>query len=502
MRFILEHGIEINGVTKPFADAVSIFYDALQSSQRLPTTPHANCGKCEFRTEDPPSAPPRSGFHECWKAAFGWSDTDFQESTVLDLWNSRSKDALIAEHVLKLSDVRRDHIKIEPGKLGLSHGQRQWMQVSGEWEGGGPFFLDRERMELAINNWQYPFHFIDFETAAVALPYFAGQRPYGQIAFQFSHHVMYQDGRVEHRSQFLHRTVGTCPNVDFLRALKLALSEQGTVFRWAAHENTILRNLRKQLLESNAPPADRDELVEFIDGLTYSNESEGAGRVVGHRCMIDLKEIADRHFFHPATDGSSSLKKVLPAVFQSSETLKSIYGQAVYGANAQLRSLNFPEPMTWWQPGNPVRDPYSLLPPIFDDVSPEELAALEFNMDAELADGLAATVAYMRLQSEVMSTGCERPNREGAVAILRARYACNGDGGASVARLVAIGKPSAPMCRLAFALPGSCLRPDRFKTAEITYSKKLRDFLSASQPPFTLQKTQPTRLDGRVLSDR
>lgn len=401
---ILEEGIEISGATEPFTNAVSILRDAMRSERRISTTPHANCGKCEFRSEHPVSSSQLSGFHECWKEAFGWSDEDFQEGTVLDLWNSRSKDALIAEGIRKLSDVRRDHLKVEPGKLGLSHGQRQWMQVSGEWEGGGPLFLDRERMGLAISTWQYPLHFIDFETAAVALPYFTGQRPYGQLAFQFSHHVMHHDGRIEHRSQFLHRTVGTYPNIEFLRELKSALTEQGTVFRWATHENTILRDLRRQVLESDAAPQDLNELVEFIDSLTYSNESEGGGRVTGARCMVDLKEIAERYFFHPATRGSSSLKKVLPAVFESSDELKSIYSQPIYGVNAQIRSRNFVEPMTWWQPGNPVLDPYSLLPPIFDDVSPEEIAALEFNLDAELADGIAATIAYMRLQSEIMPT--------------------------------------------------------------------------------------------------
>ena len=101
-------------------------------------------------------------------------------------------------------------------------------------------------------------------------------------------------------------------------------------------------------------------------------------------------------------------------MFESSEALKSIYSQAIYGVNAQIRSRNFVEPMTWWQPGNPVRDPYSLLPPIFEDVSPEEMAALEFNLDAELADGLAATIAYMRLQSEVMPADT-RQRIEGAL---------------------------------------------------------------------------------------
>jgi hypothetical protein len=36
----------------------------------------------------------------------------------------------------------------------------------------------------------YPLHLIDFETAAVELPFHVGRRPYEQVDFQFSHHVL------------------------------------------------------------------------------------------------------------------------------------------------------------------------------------------------------------------------------------------------------------------------------------------------------------------------
>ena len=44
---------------------------------------------------------------------------------------------------------------------------------------------------------------IYFETSTVALPFFAGMRPYEPIAFQFSHHIMYENGKIEHTSQAL-----------------------------------------------------------------------------------------------------------------------------------------------------------------------------------------------------------------------------------------------------------------------------------------------------------
>mgnify|MGYP002654785666 CR=1 FL=1 len=58
-------------------------------------------------------------------------------------------------------------------------------------------------MRRAMASWRFPYHFIDFETSAVAIPFHQGMRPYEQVAFQYSHHVMHEDGRVEHKGQFL-----------------------------------------------------------------------------------------------------------------------------------------------------------------------------------------------------------------------------------------------------------------------------------------------------------
>ncbi|WP_434127478.1 DUF2779 domain-containing protein, partial [Enterococcus faecium] len=84
-------------------------------------------------------------------------------------------------------------------------------------------------------------HFIDFETSTVALPFTAGRSPYEQVAFQFSHHIYHEDGTVSHQTQFISNTPGEYPNFIFARNLYQALkNDEGTVFRFAAHENSIL----------------------------------------------------------------------------------------------------------------------------------------------------------------------------------------------------------------------------------------------------------------------
>lgn len=403
---ILGGTLNVAGVERPFADAVRMMADAYRDDVRLGPVPGAVCANCEFRGEQ--AVQPdglRSGFHECWSSAFGWSERDFADGTVLDLWNYRRKQQLIDRGTLKLRAVTPqdlgDGADAAPAPDGMTRAQRQWMQCSGEWPGGGAFHFDADGMAQAMRAWRYPLHFIDFETSAVAIPFRRGQRPYETIAFQFSHHVMHQDGHVEHRTQFLEATPGVDPSVPFVRALSNALgNDDGTVFRWAAHENTVLNQLRRQLLADARPPADAAALVAFIERITTR---EGNGQVVtGARNMVDLCQLAERFYFHPFTRGSSSLKKVLPALMQSSGELRERYGAAVYGSEA-MPSLNLKTPVAWWvERDGRVCDPYDLLPPVFAELTREQQELLDSGAAPELQEGGAALAAYARLQFETI----------------------------------------------------------------------------------------------------
>ncbi len=407
------------GQALPFAEAVATFAAAYRDDRPLPPMPSATCAHCPFRTDCwPVPGDKRSGFHECWAEAFGWQADDFAQGTVLDLWNFRGKNALIAQGVLKPAQVTMEDLGFKgepPGLTGLTHKHRQWYQCQPDWPGGGGHYFDREGFIAAAADWGFPGHFIDFETSVVAIPFNRGRRPYEMSAFQFSHHVMERDGRVVHRSQWLCPDPGKDPNVDFLRALKEALEgDEGTIFRWSAHENTVLNQLRTQLLEQPGSVSDQDALVAFIEGITTRKEDKE--QIIGPRNMVDLCALAEKHYFHPATKGSTSLKKVLPALMRSSAFLKETYGRPSYGGPGS--SLNFTEPMTWWQlRDGEVIDPYQLLPPVFDDLPPEELATLEEGLSEDLREGGAAMAAYARLQFEDLP-----PAQRQAIASALLRY--------------------------------------------------------------------------------
>ncbi len=401
--------------TLSFDDAVRRLADAYAASERIDTRPGMKCASCEFKsTTSADQAAGRSGFHRCWTAAFGLTIDEFRAGTVLDLWNFAGKRKLIERGVVRLAQVTREDIGFDgrpPGPRGMSRSHRQWYQLHTDWPGGGPFHLATAELHAERAAWRYPLHFIDFETAAVPIPFVAGRAPYQTTAFQFSHHVMQADGSIEHRTQWLQAQPGTHPNIAFVRALHAALGgDDGTVFRWATHENTVLNQLHAELTLQTNPPADAAELVAFIDTLT--TRDEGGHR--GHRAMTDLCKLAERFFLHPATQGSSSLKKVLPALMASSAYLRETYSQPVYGTPA-MRSLNFMQPIAWWQElDGQVLDPYRLLPPVVAESTFEEQQALVSSTASHLKDGGAAMAAYAQLQSTTLSVA-QRSDTESAL---------------------------------------------------------------------------------------
>jgi hypothetical protein len=388
-------GVTYLDVKAPLPALASEWAQAYKSDTKISPSPGAQCAKCEFRAT--PGDGLKSGFEECWAEKFNLSPQDLAKGTVLDIWDYRRKSKLISDGRVRLSAVTQDDIGIKDGGLTLSTSERQWMQCNGipPEEDRGGYWLADSWMRQEMAQWVYPYHFIDFETSGVALPFFKGMRPYEQIAFQFSHHVMHADGRVEHVGEFLMTEPVAFPNFEFARALKAQLEhDRGTVFMWSHHENTILKKILDQITATPNPPPDGAELCDFIRSLL-----KGADRA-----MYDLCTFSKEAYFHIATKGSSSIKKVLPAVMATSPWLRIEYGQANYGSAGGIPSRNY-SGFTWWQPdegGNP-KDPYSLLKSYGEDLLGEKLLPSEDPDDLVVAEGGAATTAYARLQFETLN---------------------------------------------------------------------------------------------------
>ena len=395
--------IEVGQSSISFKDYVKLLADSYIGDKKIVSLPSSCCSTCEFKTnEQEAAACIKSGFDECWKGGLNWGDDDLKEPNVLDIWNFRKKDQCIHEGRIKLVDIIKEDISPKSdNKPGYSSSERQWLQVQKVQNNDTTHWFDWENMHREMSSWVYPLHFIDFETTMVAIPFNKGRHPYEGIAFQFSHHLVLEDGRIEHHGQYLNTTIGEFPNYDFLRKLKNELEfDQGSIFRYATHENTFLNIIYKQLIEDLDDIPDREELCEFV--RTITNSVGGSEKKwEGTRNMIDMCEIVKRYYYNPATKGSNSIKQVLPALLNSSRFLKKKYSAPIYGAEGGIPSLNYKD-WKWIKFKNGrVIDPYKLMPNMFQDISQRDFVLLSDS--DKLNNGGAALTAYARIQFEEMS---------------------------------------------------------------------------------------------------
>ncbi len=359
------------------------------------STTFGACKSCEYMcTEEEEQQGLKSGFKECFIKQHNWSINDFNKPNIFDVHNFRKGTKLFEEGIYFKDELTESNIglKVEAEKLTTSH--RQWLQVEKEINNDASIYIDKEGLKSEMNSWTFPLHFIDFETSTVALPFNKGLKPYEQIAFQFSHHIYHQDGRVEHANEYINNKAGFFPNFEFIRALKKALdNDNGSIFKYSNHENTILNAIYIQLLDSNE--ADKEELMTFIQSISHS-KGGSAIKWKGERDMIDLWEVEKRYYYNPLTKGSNSIKAVLPASLSSSKFLQEKYSQPINQIN--VTSKNFSDSHIWLEIDNEnVKSPYKMLPSVFNGWSEEQLESTLSEIE-DIANGGAALTAYGKLQ--------------------------------------------------------------------------------------------------------
>jgi len=384
-----------------FEEMIQYFSDAYQKDERIWSHIGRKCKDCQFvRKDDRPQTTDnhiKSGFEECWKQFAKLSDEELKKPLTLELWGGLGGNISIVDGAVKRGKYlleSLDETDYWPNnfesRIGLHPAERRQLQINKIKQKDSTPFLDREGLKREFETFEPPYHFIDFETTMVALPFHSGRKPYEAIAFQYSYHLMDEQGRIEHKNQYI-SIDPEFPNYEFVRALRKDLHRKGgTIFRYHKHENTYLRFIERQLLEDKSPIPDKKELIDFIHEITHDRDSER----FGHRDMVDLWELVLKYYYSPKAKGSNSIKDILPAVINDSAFIREKYSKPIYGTEL-IRSLNFSN-HTWISEAHGM-NPYKTLPNILEGIPNEELNQF-FEMDEELRDGGAAMMAYAYLQ--------------------------------------------------------------------------------------------------------
>ena len=391
-----------------FHEAVKLLSD-IRIKNYYPNWPaqFSACKKCEFKKDDSEKGKiKQSGFEHCFTTQYHWTDQDFKKSTIFNVWDLKDP-KLMQQGLLFKSQLSPEDIKYKEAAGKLSRTERQWLQIEKERNDDFTEFVDIEGLKQEMDTWVYPLHFIDFETSTVPLPFHTGRKPYEQIAFQFSHHIYHKDGRIEHANQYINTTAGEFPNFEFIEQLQKALSkDEGTIFKFATHENTILNAIRAQLKKSDAP--NKESLISFIESISHHTKKNPDTWIVpnrkqnqGTRDMVDLCKVVVKYYYNPHTFGSNSIKKVLPAVLKSSQFVQEKYSRPIN--EIQVTSINIPSDHIWLTVKNgEIVDPYKTLPPVYDNISQDEIETRLSDMK-NIDDGGAALTAYGKIQYTDMS---------------------------------------------------------------------------------------------------
>lgn len=216
-------------------------------------------------------------------ATFKYSNPEVPNYSVHDITrigSSKKKLAsLVESKIYELEDVPHDMelSDIQVNQISVHRKQRS--------------IVDFDGISDEIKNLEFPLYFFDYETYAPAVPVFDGYSPYQRIPFQFSLHILEKPGAEMRHIEYLHEELSD-PSPHIAGLLEEHIGAVGSVITWnKSFEAGVNRELGMRMPEYKAT-------MDRVNGLLY-----------------DLMDVFKKqHFVHPEFRGSTSIKKVLPAL--------------------------------------------------------------------------------------------------------------------------------------------------------------------------------------------
>jgi uncharacterized protein DUF2779 len=142
-----------------------------------------------------------------------------------------------------------------------------------------------------MNNLTYPVYCLDFETIFPAIPPFDGLRPYQQIPFQYSIHKIEDPGKEPLHFEYLGDEQEDF-RLDLVKNMIESLGTKGAILAYnVSFESRIIKSM-----------------IEW-----YPQYSDALNKILNR--MDDLIiPFREGWYYHPAMNGSNSIKNVLPAM--------------------------------------------------------------------------------------------------------------------------------------------------------------------------------------------
>ena len=153
--------------------------------------------------------------------------------------------------------------------------------------------IEKRPIKKLLDSLKYPLYFIDFETVQLAIPEYEGTKPFQQLPFQYSLHIIEKEGAPIQHKEFL----AEIDDKDFLRhfaeSMIKDIPKNGSVIVYnMSFEHSRINELEKMF------PDLKPELMKINNN------------------MVDfLLPFKKRQYYMKEMEGSASIKKVLPALY-------------------------------------------------------------------------------------------------------------------------------------------------------------------------------------------
>ena len=189
-------------------------------------------------------------------------------------------------------------------------------------------FIRNSDLKELMSTWKYPLYFFDFETCQEVIPIYANSRPYSQIPFQYSLHIMNNPNDTEseiinnHR-EFIGNGVDD-PREDLIKQMIADLGNEGSIVAYySSFEETVVDKLardfpkyKKELL------AIKERFVDLRDVFSYKKPYIHEFKRGDKKGTTEVRyEKGTTCLYHPSMENSTSIKKVLPSFFPDRDDL-------------------------------------------------------------------------------------------------------------------------------------------------------------------------------------
>ena len=153
--------------------------------------------------------------------------------------------------------------------------------------------IEKEIIKDLLDSLAYPLYFIDYETCQYAIPKYEGTKPYQQIPFQYSLHIINEKGAPLEHKEYLAEVEDENIIRNFAESMIENLPENGSVI---VYNKTFESSVNKKI------------------GEMYPDLQPEIERINGN--IVDLMiPFSKRNYYTKEMKGSYSIKYVLPALY-------------------------------------------------------------------------------------------------------------------------------------------------------------------------------------------